>query len=644
VTHLKIVKPESESLEPLAVIAGGWRGLLRARARWIGALALTPAFLFIYFLAFWLRLEGQLDERHIQIFTATAAWVVLVKAAIFALFRACQGWRRLVTFHDLVVLGEAATASLLTIIFIDRLLLSQAPIPRSVYLLDWGASIVLIGAARSAQRGFREYNWMPFLPSNQIPAFILGTSETAELLLRAIIRDGSRTYRVVGFLDDDPARLGTRIGGVPVIGNFEHTCRLAEKYGVEEILIAKDDVPGAKIRQVMDDARTRGLEVKVLPSFEQLINGSVSIQPRQVAIDDLLRREPAALDLESIRRWIDGKVLLVTGSAGSIGSEICRQLLKFSPRRIVLVDRSETGQFFLEQELRKSASPDKLDVCIADVLDRRRMSDILAHYRPEVIFHAAAYKHVPLMQSHPGEAVKNIVAATRLLADLAVEHKIDSFVMISTDKAVNPTSVMGACKRVAEMYVQSLAEASACRFVTVRFGNVLDSAGSVVPIFRQQIAAGGPVTVTDPNMRRFFMTIPEAAKLVIQAGAIGRGGHILVLDMGEPVRVVDLAEDMIRLSGLRVGEDVGIEFTGLRPGEKLYEELHVPGERQLATVHPKIIIADHKPADLAAVGAAIDKLELLACAAPDQVMEQLRRIVPECRFSTAALLEKQAAA
>jgi FlaA1/EpsC-like NDP-sugar epimerase len=308
-------------------------------------------------------------------------------------------------------------------------------------------------------------------------------------------------------------------------------------------------------------------------------------------------------------------------------------LLQFAPRRIVLVDRSETGQFFLERELHKLRSDVEIDVCLADVLDRPRIREILKRHRPHVIFHAAAYKHVPLLETHPQEAVKNIVTATRQLADLAAEGHVDSFVLISTDKAVNPTSVMGTCKRAAELYVQALAASSDCRFVTVRFGNVLDSAGSVVQIFRQQIADGGPVTVTDPEMRRYFMTIPEAARLVIQAGAIGTGGHILLLDMGEPVRILDLAADMIRLSGLRAGEDIAIECVGPRPGEKLFEELRTAGENHLPTCHPKIIVVDHRPVDLARVEDAIEDLERTARNVPEQILACLQQMIPEYRGS-----------
>ncbi len=628
------IHPSKRHASPSASAAshadGGSRLSLMTKQLW-GAALLAPVFLGVYYLAYWLRFEGQIGpEDHLR-FTSTVGLVVLVKLAVFTWFGIYRGWRRLVTFYDLVALIRATTAGMLVLVLVNHFMLRGAVIPRSIFLLDWGATIVVIGGTRSLWRGFREYNWAMFLPSDQIPAFIVGANDTGEFLLRAIIRNGNRTYRVVGFIDGTAQRLGTRIAGVPVIGILEETSRLAERHGVQEVLVVREGLSGRQIRQLVDEARQHGIEVRVLPSLEQMLSGRVAIQPQPVAIDDLLRRDPVALDLESIRRWIDHRVLLVTGSAGSIGSEICRQLLQFAPRRIVMVDRSETGQFFLERELRELRADAEIDVCLADVLDRPRMRDILRRNRPHVIFHAAAYKHVPLMETHPGEAVKNIVLATRQLADLAVECGTDSFVLISTDKAVNPTSMMGACKRVAELYVQAMAGRSPCRFVTVRFGNVLDSAGSVVQIFRRQIAGGGPVTVTDPAMRRYFMTIPEAARLVIQAGAIGSGGHVLLLDMGEPIRIVDLAADMIRLSGLKAGEDVAIEFVGPRPGEKLFEELHTAGESHLPTCHPKIIVVDHKPAGFEQVVAGIDQLDLLADASAEQIALQLQRIVPEYR-------------
>ncbi len=619
---------------------GSFAGVLTAVARlglsrwrqFLCIAVLLPVFASVYYLSYWLRFEGQIPPRDWRIFSATLVWILLLKVALFGWFGAYRGWGRFLTFYDLMAVVKAATASLLLIIIVDRFTAVERTIARSIYLLDWGATIVAVGGARAALRLVMERHRLFFLSAAKVPALIVGANDGGEALLRTIIRNGQLTYHVVGFLDNDPQRVGTHIGGVPVLGTIDQAFVLTERYAVRQLLIAASGLTGRQIRALVDQASQHGVQVRVLPSYEQLIQGSVHIQPQPVSINDLLRREPVQLETDNLREWLNGRDLLVTGSAGSIGSEICRQLLKFSPRRLILVDRSETGQFFLERELRQSTPGAPLEVCIADLLDQRHMRRLLDKYRPHVIFHAAAYKHVPLMESHPGEAVKNIVLATRGLADLAMQHHVQSFVMISTDKAVNPTSVMGTCKRVAEMYVQSLTDLSDCRFVTVRFGNVLDSAGSVVQVFRQQILSGGPVTVTDERMQRFFMTIPEAARLVIQAGVIGKSGEILVLDMGAPVRIVDLAADMIRLSGLAVDEDIEIQITGLRPGEKLYEELHADGERHVPTRHLKIMIADRNRHDPAAVLADVQSLEGLVEEDPGQILAHLHRMVPEYRL------------
>ncbi len=600
----------------------GWR-------QFLSMAALVPMFAGTYYFAYWLRFEGLIEPRDIGNFYATVVWVICLKLLTFAWFRAVQGWGRLLTFYDLLALVKASTVALLLSIIIDRFTDPWHTIARSIHLLDWGATIVAVGGARAAVRLVLERGRLLLLSAEKVPAFIIGAGEGGESLLRAIIRNGQLTYHVMGFLDNDARRFGSRIGGVPVLGGPDRTFELAESHGVRELLVVGDGLSGRQIRELVDQAPQHGVQVRVLPSYEQLIRGSVAIQPQPVSINDLLRRDPVKLEMDNLRQWIDGRVLLVTGSAGSIGSEICRQLLSFSPNRLVLVDRSETGQFFLERELRQLAPGAPLEVCVADILDQCHMARLLERHRPRIIFHAAAYKHVPLMESHPGEAVKNIIMATKGLADLAMDNEVDSFVMISTDKAINPTSVMGACKRVAEMYVQSLTGLSSCRFVTVRFGNVLDSAGSVVQVFRKQILDGGPVTVTDERMQRYFMTIPEAARLVIQAGIIGNGGEILVLDMGAPVRIMDLAADMIRLSGLTVGEDIEIKVVGLRPGEKLYEELHALGEKHLPTRHPKIMVADRRYRDADTVASAIRDLERLAEAEAEQVIHCLKETVPE---------------
>ena len=627
--------------------SGGASFLLPRSARWRQILCLAvlvPIFALTYYFTYWLRFEGDLDHRQVDVFWSTVAWIVLVKAILFGWFRVDQGWGRFLTFEDLTTLVKAATASLLVIVIVDRFTDPDHTIPRSIYILDWGTAIATIGGARALLRMLLERQRLLFLSAEKVPAFIVGATEGGESLLRAIIRHGQLTYHVVGFLDNDPERLGSHIGGVPILGTVDQAFELTERYAVRKLLIAADALTGRQIRELMEQAPRHGVLVRVLPSVAQLLQQKVRIQPQPVSINDLLRREPVQLEMENLRDWIDGRNLLVTGSAGSIGSEICRQLLKFSPRQLTLVDRSETGQFFLERELRPLASHVPLEVAIADILDHTHLQRVIERHRPDIIFHAAAYKHVPLMEAHPGEAVKNIVLATRRLADLAMSHQVQSFVMISTDKAVNPTSVMGTCKRVAEMYVQSLTELSTCRFVTVRFGNVLDSAGSVVQVFRQQILAGGPLTVTDERMQRYFMTIPEAARLVIQAGTIGKGGEILTLDMGSPVRIVDLAADMIRLSGLTVGDDIEIQVTGLRPGEKLYEELHAVGEKHVPTRHPKIRIADRQRRDPAHVLAAVEQLEDMVEEVPEVILAQLHRLVPEYGIAAPTSLPQRRAA
>lgn len=602
-------------------------GLRRWHRHAFGLAVLTPILAAAYYASFWLRFEGHFTTTAREYFSTTAVWFVAVELTVFTMFKVHRGWRSFVTFYDLLTLAMAATCSLLVTALVNLFALPEHVVPRSVFFINWGVTVVAIGGARALLRIVKEGSWNLLREVDRVPTIIVGANHTGELLWRSIMR-GGLPYHVVGFVDEDPTLVGTRVVGVPVIGTIEQTCQLASRRGVREVLIATGELSGRQVRTLVENAQQFDINVKVLPGYDQLISGNVALQPREVDIDDLLRRDPVQLDLDNIREWIDGRTLLVTGSAGSIGSEICRQLLRFSPKRLILVDRTETGQFFLERELLPIAGDVQLEVCLADILDTDRMRQILDEHQPDIIFHAAAYKHVPLMEAHPGEAIKNIVMSTHRLADLAMSHGVESFVMISTDKAVHPTSVMGACKRAAEIYVQSLAELSSCRFVTVRFGNVLDSAGSVVPCFREQIQKGGPVTVTDPCMQRYFMTIPEAAGLVVQAGTIGRAGEILVLDMGEPVRIVDLAADMIRLSGLRVGEDIEIQFSGVRPGEKLYEELHIAGEIELPTRHPKISIADSRRLDPATALRQIETLEETADGEVWQIIEQLSAVVP----------------
>jgi FlaA1/EpsC-like NDP-sugar epimerase len=603
--------------------------ICRFRRQLLAAAGLGPLLLAVYFMGYWVRFDGHLDALRWSQFAATAAFVVGVKLVLFLRMRVFQTWGRFVTFHDLVVLCKASSFGSLLIILGDFAFYSSFQIPRTVVFLDWALTIFLVGGAQMVSRIVAERKLRGFTSRGKVPVLIVGANECGEALLRAIRRSPKLSYHVIGFVCETPATLGQHIAGVPVVGALEQTCRLAKKFSVSEVLIAAGELSGSQMRKLVKQGNRCGVKFHVVPSYERLLHGAVDLRPRPVSIADLLGRESVELNIEQLHRWIDDRVLLVTGSAGSIGSEICRQLLQFSPRKMVLVDIWENGQFHLERELRRLAPQVEIKVCIGDVGDMARMDSILRSHQPSIVFHAAAYKHVPLMEENPSEAVKNITLATRSLADLSEQCGVESFVMISTDKAVNPTSVMGACKRVAELYVQARAAVARCRFVTVRFGNVLDSSGSVVPVFREQIERGGPVTVTHPDMQRYFMTIPEASQLVIQAGAMGRGGEIFVLDMGQPVKIVDLATDMIRLSGLEVDKDIDIQFVGLRPGEKLYEELNIDGEERVPTTHPKIVVANSVRCDASKIRKSLDQLSKLADAPSEIIRAEIQQIVPE---------------
>ncbi len=605
------------------------------QATW--AFVIAVVFVAVHAMAYWLRFDGQLGDRELHWLLVSLPSVVAIKMIVFGAFRMFDGWGRYLSFHDLVTLGQASIASSLLLLLTDYMFFLDFSIPRSVFLMDWSGTIVAVGGLRAASRFVRETR-LYFRPAKlSTPVFIVGTDDSGEALLRSIRHSPRLPFRVAGFIAENGDAAPSRIGGVPVLGELGQICQLAAKHAVRDVLITAGELPGKQVRWLVETCRNCGVGVKVLPSYEQLLRGDVDLQPRTVSIEDLLRRAPVNIDLDAVNHWIEDRTLLVTGSAGSIGSEICRQLLQFNPRRLVLVDRSENGQFFLSREMRALAPQCDIVVLMADINDQQRMSKVFADVKPDIVFHAAAYKHVPLMELNVGEAVKNISLATRCLADLANRHNVESFVMISTDKAVNPTSVMGTCKRVGELYVQSLASESTCRFVTVRFGNVLDSAGSVVPIFREQIARGGPVTVTHPQMTRFFMTIPEASQLVIQAGAMGQGGEIFVLDMGDPVKIVDLASDMIRLSGFRPQEDIEIDFVGVRPGEKLFEELHIEGERHRETSHPKIMVAESTRVEYESICQSMARLRSIMNGPDQQILAELESIVPHYQPSLPAI-------
>jgi FlaA1/EpsC-like NDP-sugar epimerase len=421
---------------------------------------------------------------------------------------------------------------------------------------------------------------------------LIGAGRAGVMAARELTNRASGGMRVVGFLDDDPTKQGAMISGIPVLGAIAHIQVLVESQAVDEAVITIANAPREQIGRIVRLCEAANVPKRIIPALHEILSGAVSIAKlRPVQIEDLLGREEVMLDIQSISRFIAGKRVLVTGAGGSIGSEMVRQLHGFSPLELLLVERCEYALYEIHREMRARDKTARLVPVVADVGDPLRMEEVFARHRPQVVIHAAAYKHVPLMEANVSAAIRNNVLGTRCLAEAAGRHGVEVFVMISTDKAVNPTSVMGASKRLAELAVQELeARHPATRYVAVRFGNVLGSTGSVIPLFREQIQRGGPVTVTHPDMQRYFMTIPEAAQLVLQAAAMGQGGEIFVLDMGQPIRISDLARDMIRLSGLRPDVDIRIEYTGLRPGEKMFEELHTDGEQVERTRHPMIFI------------------------------------------------------
>lgn len=589
---------------------------------------LLPTLVLSLVVAYLLRFDGILRPPIRSQLLIALPWVIPIKTCVFLGARITRSCHAFVSFHDAIRLLKTTVAATAGVAVFDALAVPGDSLPRGVILIDTCLTALLIGGIMTAHRVRRERREKPKVDGNATPVLIAGGPAGVEVILRSIRCGRQEKYRPLGLLTDQDKMLHREIAGIPVLGTLQDAAAIAQQVGASTVLLASSGLPGIQIRGIMAKCEEGGIALRIVPDVSQIVGGEINFRPREVAIEDLLGRSPVDIDQTELQDWLGGRDLMVTGSCGSIGSELVRQLLRFQPRHVTLVDRNENGQFHLGRELSEAIERGQAEIVIADVNDRARMEALFKANRPEVVFHAAAYKHVPLMEQHPGEGVKNIIGATKIVADLSHAYGVQTFVMISTDKAVNPTNAMGCCKRVAELYVQSMSSHSACRFVTVRFGNVLGSAGSVIPVFREQIAAGGPVTVTDPRMTRFFMTIPEASQLVIQAGRMGHGGEIFVLDMGTPVRILDLAEDMIRLSGLQVGHDIEVKICGLRPGEKLYEELYSDEETQSPTHHPKILKANCVRVSHAAISQAVANI----LASTDQprvsIYAQLKRVVP----------------
>jgi len=603
------------------------------------ALSLLLSFLVAHNMAF--RPENNPDWL-VRQYPVMLVGFLIIKLPIFGLFGQYRGWWRYVGISDLLGIVRASLVSTLIIVAlwflvvvrgadpVRQMLRDVAHVSQAIFVADLFGTVLILSGLRMVVRLY--YEEFRTVEAGRLKRLlIVGAGNTGEALLRDIHRMPVAEFEVIGFVDDDPSKQGIRIHGIPVLGTVEELAEICERYSIDEIAIAMPSATHQRLRRVIQVCEGTKLRFRTVPSLSDIASGKFRVsQIRDVDINDLLGREAVQLDLDLIEAFVRDKIVLVTGAGGSIGSEMCRQLCNFKPKRLLLVEQAENPLFYTIRELDKQFADVRKEAIICDITDKDRVEGIFRQYRPDVVIHAAAHKHVPLMELNPGEAVKNNVLGTRVVADAADAFGVGHFVMISTDKAVNPTSVMGASKRIAEMYIQDLNRTSKTDFVTVRFGNVLGSDGSVVPIFKKQIAEGGPVTVTHPEMKRYFMTIPEASQLVLQAATMGKGGEIFVLDMGEPVKIVDLARELITLSGFRPGEDIKIVFTGLRPGEKLFEELRIEGEDMQRTRHPKIRIWKNIPMDRERLRKGIE--ELIAISRNGErgpIVRKIKELVPE---------------
>lgn len=577
--------------------------------------------------SFFLRFGGSIPRTEMGLMTNTIFLVMVVRFAMFAYFKVYAGLYRYASINDLLQILKAATAG--SVLLVIPVYFFSIPLfPRSVFVIEWLLLVFLAGGLRFGLRAVREI--VPAMLRSGKRTLIVGAGDAGEMIARELRGAKDHGYQLIGFIDDDPTKKGMRIHGIPVLGDQAEIEPIVEKRHIEEMIIAIPSASSGQMRSIVERCRNAKVSFKTVPPLIDILNARVSMREvRGIRVDDLLGREPVHLDDNLIRSFVSGKRVLVTGAAGSIGSEICRQTARYNPDILIMLDRAENELYKLDIEIRSRFPEANRATEITDIRDSNKLDLLMSKTRPDVVFHAAAYKQVPLMEFFPEEAVMNNIIGTKTVAECAIRNRVSSFVMISTDKAVRPSSVMGASKRIAEMLVTSLSRTSDTKFVTVRFGNVLGSHGSVVELFTYQIEHSGPVTVTHPQVTRYFMTIKEATLLVMMAGAIGRNGQLMVLKMGEQVKIVDLARDMITLAGLVPDVDVPIEFVGLRPGEKLHEELFVEEEGILPSLHPKIMIATSIGSDDPELATKIDRLKLLASEVRRQeVIEGIRDIVP----------------
>ncbi len=560
---------------------------------------------------------------------------IIIKIIVFALFKLYHSLWRYAGLYDVVnvFLASAITngALFIYIWFIER------HAPGSIFVITGMIDVFLIGGSRLVYRLYRRLVLGHTIRMDNVKrVLIFGAGDAGAMIAKEIELHPEMSYKLVAFMDDNNEKKGRKVNGVPVLGGIGDIEDVVDRKDINEIIIAIPSAKPAIINKVYEKCTKTQCKVKILPSMSMLIDEKISLQKiKEVDIEDLLGREPIRVNLEDIAKYLGSKVVLVTGGGGSIGSELCRQIASYTPNKLIILDNYENNLYDILNELTRLYPEMDIIPIVANVREMQRLDEIFREYNPNIVFHAAAHKHVPLMENHPEEAIKNNVFGTWNVAHCADKHNAERFVLISTDKAVNPTNVMGATKRIAEMIIQSLNEKSKTEFVAVRFGNVLGSNGSVIPLFRKQIEQGGPVTVTHPDITRFFMTIPEAVQLVIQAGSMAQGGEIFVLDMGQPVKIMDLAANLIRLSGFEPYEDIDIEITGLRPGEKLYEELLMNEEGLKATKHNKIFVAKPLHTDYELLKRELEILSTKIYKTPNhqEIKEYVKVLVPTYKMA-----------
>ncbi len=615
----------------------------RHRISWQESLLFTVDILIValsYAVAYFLRFDGAPSREYLDLMIRTMPLVLAMRTAVLIYFQIHRSVRGYASIKDFTQIIKAVSVSSIFIVAI--VMLFRTGHPRSIFIIDWLLLLMGLSGVRLVIRMSRPMRWQSKeRRSRRKKVIIVGAGDCGESLLREMIYHYSDHYEVVGLIDDDPRKQKVRIHGVAVLGTRFDIPDIVSSKNIEEVVIAIPSLRSDQMRDIVNYCIKSGAKYRTVPSISDVVNGRVKVKElREVSLEDLLGREELQLDRKKIESYIKGKKVLITGAEGSIGSELSRQIARLSPEKLILFGKTENSMFYLDMELRQSCGEIDRVAVIGDILDRRRVAEVIAEHAPHIIFHAAAYKHVPLMEINPYEAIKTNVFGTKVLAEEACRFGVEKFIMLSSDKAVDPVSFMGVSKRIAEIYIAEIAKNNKTKFMAVRFGNVLGSAGSVIQIFKRQIEKGGPVTVTHPEIKRYFMTIPEAVGLVLESGFMGKGGEIFILDMGRQIKIIDLARDLVRLSGLEPDRDIPIVFTGLRPGEKMYETVASVEEQLIKTMHKKIFLVDSQK--LSRNTAIVENLKALE-ALIDQgdirvLVAKLKEMVPNYHPSPQALL------